>query len=649
MKLINYLSTAFLLSIVLISQGQTITSGRLYDSQVLSHNKDSNNLNITWNSDHPNPDQSIAYTKTAYCSNSSSGNIPLLSCSEIGTAAFNNSQISVNLSSSQYVWNNAPSPAASCQGAWAGNWSHYSLDPNVDALNITFESAGLSYYYNGIGPDIFIAIFQGSDCSNLTEVDCQQVAGMDAFGFIYLDDIQFQNLNPNQDIWLYTSSDDDYILNNVTLQGMSTPSNSSCATAGQTNDGCNSGVQGDETWNGPSANNVMCFGTNCTHSITMYDVYDDGWDGGGELRLYINGNLSAIYTIGSNASGTTVDFTTNPEDLVEIVWHSGTFENENAFVLDHANGWQDVWNYGDLDIGSQNQNFLIYSDYAYCTSTWYSNENTVFYTFTATAANASLEIENAICNDGSSGEMQVGVWETCADIGNYNSGFIGCSVGAGTLTMPTLTIDQTYVIAVDGQAGDICTWDFIANGIILPVELINLKAERQRGQNLVYWSTASEYNSDHFIIERSLDGYTFEEIGKIDAAGTTNELTNYEFKDFDQKNHTVYYRLKQFDKDGNFEYHGPRPVYFSGDKNFSIAPNPTGNKSWLTFEFDSNSIYEVYVLDLSGRKIITKELNTTAIGLKGIELATDTFEAGVYLVYLIENGALIGTKELIKK
>lgn len=287
---------------------------------------------------------------------------------------------------------------------------------------------------------------------------------------------------------------------------------------------------------------------------------------------------------------------------------------------------------------------------ASCTGgTWYSNENTVYYTFTATATNATLDVENTICNDGTNGEIQIGVWEDCASVGTYGSGFVGCAVGSGTLTMPALTVGQSYILVADGQAGDLCTWDFVSNGIILPVELINLRAERFRDYNLVYWSTASEYNSDYFIVERSLDGISFEPIGEVDAAGTTNEVQQYNFQDYDQRNQTVYYRLKQFDQDGNFEYHGPRPLYYNGSEGLQIAPNPTTNISWLKFDFKVDKKYDVSIRDLSGREVLNKTIETAAIGMKGIELNLESFDSGVYLVSVYENGLPMGTKEVVKK
>jgi len=62
-------------------------------------------------------------------------------------------------------------------------------------------------------------------------------------------------------------------------------------------------------------------------------------------------------------------------------------------------------------------------------------------------------------------------------------------------------------------------------------------AEFQIG-NMLEWSTALELNNERFIIQRSLDGISYEDIGRVDAAGLSNEETPYHFMDIginDQK------------------------------------------------------------------------------------------------------------------
>src|SRR5688572_4312066 len=82
----------------------------------------------------------------------------------------------------------------------------------------------------------------------------------------------------------------------------------------------------------------------------------------------------------------------------------------------------------------------------------------------------------------------------------------------------------------------------------LPIELISFTAENT-GTNIVNinWTTASEINNSHFIIERSLDAFSWTEIARIDGAGYSNELLNYDWIDEAPSSGTFYYRLSQVD------------------------------------------------------------------------------------------------------
>lgn len=90
-----------------------------------------------------------------------------------------------------------------------------------------------------------------------------------------------------------------------------------------------------------------------------------------------------------------------------------------------------------------------------------------------------------------------------------------------------------------------------ACGSILPVELLTfsgLQEERTIGLN---WTTASEINSDHFLLERSIDGKTFELIANVNAAGNSSSALNYKIYDSQPPlAKVIYYRLRQIDKDG---------------------------------------------------------------------------------------------------
>jgi len=90
----------------------------------------------------------------------------------------------------------------------------------------------------------------------------------------------------------------------------------------------------------------------------------------------------------------------------------------------------------------------------------------------------------------------------------------------------------------------------------LPVELTQFEAVPYPQWNVIKWTTASEQNSSHFNLEMSTDGEEWRKITSKFAAGNSTEEIKYSYIDYNL-NSLVYYRLQQFDIDGQFKTYGP--------------------------------------------------------------------------------------------
>ena len=84
----------------------------------------------------------------------------------------------------------------------------------------------------------------------------------------------------------------------------------------------------------------------------------------------------------------------------------------------------------------------------------------------------------------------------------------------------------------------------------LPIDLLSFDAKKQNQNNLLFWSTATETNSDYFTIEKTIDGASYEVVGNVNGGGTTYDVLNYSLVDYDVRKAINYYRLKQTDTDG---------------------------------------------------------------------------------------------------
>ena len=156
-----------------------------------------------------------------------------------------------------------------------------------------------------------------------------------------------------------------------------------------------------------------------------------------------------------------------------------------------------------------------------------------------------------------------------------------------------------------GHTNDKCGGTTCASGITpLPVELISFNASKVSSGVLLDWTTASELNNSGFEVERSIDGETWELIGWVEGSGTTQEIKNYSFIDEDNLNQLTYYRLRQVDYDGAYEYSDV--IAFETLKEdiveFEAYPNPTSGVVSFNKEYEnvkvSNS-YGITVLEAS--------------------------------------------------
>ncbi|MFK7806548.1 MAG: hypothetical protein AB8F74_01985, partial [Saprospiraceae bacterium] len=115
----------------------------------------------------------------------------------------------------------------------------------------------------------------------------------------------------------------------------------------------------------------------------------------------------------------------------------------------------------------------------------------------------------------------------------------------------------------------------------LPVELISFSVVKIDGDALLKWKTGSEINNKHFEIQvassiEDVQNDRYEVLGIMPGLGTTVEPQLYSFLDITPgKVGHYYYRLKQIDFDGKFEYSDIRAVEFTEDGlEYEVYPNP---------------------------------------------------------------------------
>lgn len=166
----------------------------------------------------------------------------------------------------------------------------------------------------------------------------------------------------------------------------------------------------------------------------------------------------------------------------------------------------------------------------------------------------------------------------------------------------------------------------------LPVVYKSISAKQiDCSGNQVVWSTASEINNSHFEVEVSRDGKNYISVGKVKAGEKTGG--DYKFTD-NQKfsnQQTIYYRLKQVDFDGRFEYSEVVYLKYNCDKqvSFAVSPNPARDEVRVEFEgSDLAADVTAIIYDGNGAYVKDVNLNTGVIN----KLDISNLSPGIYTI-----------------
>jgi hypothetical protein len=134
----------------------------------------------------------------------------------------------------------------------------------------------------------------------------------------------------------------------------------------------------------------------------------------------------------------------------------------------------------------------------------------------------------------------------------------------------------------------------------LPISLSTLIAYNIKFQNHITWQTASEVNNSHFEIEHSKDGLNFKLLDIVKGSGTSTSILDYSYTHSNVEDGVHYYRLKQVDFDGSFDYSDVVSLDVNNSKEggeLQLFPNPSNGIIDITSS--SNQMINVY--DILGR------------------------------------------------
>lgn len=209
-----------------------------------------------------------------------------------------------------------------------------------------------------------------------------------------------------------------------------------------------------------------------------------------------------------------------------------------------------------------------------------------------------------------------------------------------------------HYVQFDGVTG------FSGGGLVvevsgtLPVELLTFEAIRRGDHAYVEWSTASEENTDKFIIERSADARVFESIGAVTAAGNSRTSRSYSFPDPTAPvtgTSTIFYRLKIIDFDGSFTYSNIEEIQWDANAGafLQVYPNPGHGNVQISFLSSESKNLNLVAYDMQGREIWQQTCEPIP-GKQLISLDVSNWPNGMYL-FLLKGGETEVQQRFIKK
>ncbi|MFH2142435.1 MAG: ice-binding family protein [Bacteroidota bacterium] len=181
----------------------------------------------------------------------------------------------------------------------------------------------------------------------------------------------------------------------------------------------------------------------------------------------------------------------------------------------------------------------------------------------------------------------------------------------------------------------------------LPIELLNFNVSPVGENVLLEWSTASETNNDFFTVQRSKDGLIFNELTKVQGAGSSNTIIFYSTIDYNHIENTSYYRLKQTDFDGKYSYSKTEFLNFVEITMDTFFINPNPFCTFLTIRInDASEInnYDLIILNALGEEFVNTNIEEQ---LKTVK--TDNLPSGMYFYKLSNNNIIIQTGSLVSQ
>lgn len=183
----------------------------------------------------------------------------------------------------------------------------------------------------------------------------------------------------------------------------------------------------------------------------------------------------------------------------------------------------------------------------------------------------------------------------------------------------------------------------------LPISLVSFSAEVKSDFVELNWRTESELNNDFFLVQRTSDAETFEDVVKVKGAGTSTASNSYAAFDNRPLPGKSYYRLKQTDFDGKSSYSKIVSVEVSERLTWAVYPNPSDGLGF-TVKFTEKDLGKntfIKLHDLGGKEIL--HINTENLSSTEMKIGTpQNLSPGIYFISIAVDQEVVRQKVIIQ-
>ena len=184
---------------------------------------------------------------------------------------------------------------------------------------------------------------------------------------------------------------------------------------------------------------------------------------------------------------------------------------------------------------------------------------------------------------------------------------------------------------------------------VVPVELTSFSGNVNNGSVVLNWTTETELNNQGFEVQRRNTEGQFVTIGSVQGNGTTTERIQYSYTDAGIETGNYYYRLKQIDFGGAYEYSNEifvdviAPLAFALDQNY---PNPFNPSTTINFSLAEPSFVKLAVYNLLGEEVKVLKNEYMNAGAFNVSFDAASLPSGMYL-YKIETAQYSSVRKMM--